>query len=124
MNSLPKTVTRQRRSCDLNPGPSAPESSSLTTRLPSHAVNVSKTVIISQGEDEEEEEDKRRYTSQRQLEQEQEIERARKKRRPVFTEPLSLCGADEIFRLNILSPETVRMHFASASLNPDESRCY
>jgi len=35
-NSLPKTVTRQRRSCDLNPGSSAPESSTLTTRLPSH----------------------------------------------------------------------------------------
>ena len=35
MNSLPKTVTRQRRDCDLNPGPSAPESSTLTTRLPS-----------------------------------------------------------------------------------------
>ena len=33
---LPKTVTRQRRSCDLNPGPSAPESSTLTTRLLSH----------------------------------------------------------------------------------------
>jgi len=27
VNSLPKTVTWQRRSCDLNPGPSAPESS-------------------------------------------------------------------------------------------------
>jgi len=27
VNSLPKTVTRQRRSCDLNPGPTAPESS-------------------------------------------------------------------------------------------------
>ena len=26
MSSLPKTVTRQRRDCDLNPGPSAPES--------------------------------------------------------------------------------------------------
>ena len=38
MNSLPKTVTRQRRDCDLNPGPSAPESSTLTTRLPSHSV--------------------------------------------------------------------------------------
>ena len=37
-NSLPKTVTRQRRGCDLNPGPSAPESSTLTTRLPSHRV--------------------------------------------------------------------------------------
>jgi len=34
---LPKTVTRQRRDCDLNPGPSAPESSTLTTRLPSPA---------------------------------------------------------------------------------------
>ena len=36
LNSL--TVTRQRRDCDLNlnPGPSAPESSTLTTRLPSH----------------------------------------------------------------------------------------
>jgi len=41
VNSLPKTVTRQRRNCDLNPGPSAPESSTLTTQLPSHpqAVN-------------------------------------------------------------------------------------
>jgi len=36
VNSLPKTVTRQRRGCDLNPGLSAPESSTLTTRLPSH----------------------------------------------------------------------------------------
>jgi len=36
VNSLPKTVTRQRRDCDLNPGPSALESSTLTTRLPSH----------------------------------------------------------------------------------------
>ena len=36
MNSLPKTVSQQRRACDLNPGPSAPESSTLTTRLPSH----------------------------------------------------------------------------------------
>jgi len=36
MNSLPKTVTRQHRDCDLNPGPSAPECSTLTTRLPSH----------------------------------------------------------------------------------------
>jgi len=34
VNSLPKTVTLQRRGCDLNPGPSAPESSTLTTRLP------------------------------------------------------------------------------------------
>ena len=35
VNSLPKTVTRQRRDCDLNPG--SPESSMLTTRLPSHS---------------------------------------------------------------------------------------
>jgi len=35
VSSLPKTVTRQRRDCDSNPGPSAPESSTLTTRLPS-----------------------------------------------------------------------------------------
>jgi len=34
VNSLHKTVTRQRRGCDLNPGPAAPESSTLTTRLP------------------------------------------------------------------------------------------
>ena len=36
VNSLPNTVTRQRRDCDLNPGHCAPESSTLTTRLPSH----------------------------------------------------------------------------------------
>jgi len=35
VNSLPKTVTRQRRDCDLNPGLSAPESRTLTTRLAS-----------------------------------------------------------------------------------------
>ena len=34
MNSLPKTVTRQRRDCDMNPCPSVPESSTLTTRIP------------------------------------------------------------------------------------------
>jgi len=32
VNSLPKTVTRQRRDCDLNPCPTAPESSTLTYR--------------------------------------------------------------------------------------------
>jgi len=37
VNSLPKTVTRQRRDCDLNPGPTAPEFSTLIKRLPSHA---------------------------------------------------------------------------------------
>jgi len=36
VNSLPKTVTRQRRGCNWNPGPSASESSTLTTRLPSY----------------------------------------------------------------------------------------
>ena len=36
VNSLVKTVTGQRRDCDLNPGPYAPESSMLTTRLSSH----------------------------------------------------------------------------------------
>ena len=36
VNSLPKTITRQRRGCDLNPGPTALEFSMLTTRLPSH----------------------------------------------------------------------------------------
>jgi len=39
VNSLPKTVIRQRRGCDLNPGPTAPESSTLTTRLPSHPLH-------------------------------------------------------------------------------------
>ena len=39
VNSLPRTVTRQRRGCDLNPGPTAPESSTLTTRLLSSQCN-------------------------------------------------------------------------------------
>jgi len=39
VNSLPKTVTR--RDCDLNPVPSAPESSTLTTRLPSQLIGYS-----------------------------------------------------------------------------------
>ena len=33
VNSLPKTVTRQRRDCNLNPGPSAPESSTLIAKF-------------------------------------------------------------------------------------------
>jgi len=33
VNSLSKTVIRQRCDCDLNPDPSAAESSTLTTRL-------------------------------------------------------------------------------------------
>jgi len=40
VNSLPKTVTQQRRVCDLNPGPSAPESSTLATRLPSREYRI------------------------------------------------------------------------------------
>jgi len=36
VNSLPKTVIQQRHGCNLNPGPTVPESSMLTTRLPSH----------------------------------------------------------------------------------------
>jgi len=49
VNSLPKTVTRQRCGCDLNPGPSAPESSTLTTRLLSHPIGIgtSKTLKLS-----------------------------------------------------------------------------
>ena len=39
VNSLPKTVTRRRRGYDLNPGRSAPESSTLTTPLPSYQFN-------------------------------------------------------------------------------------
>ena len=54
VNSLPKTVTRQRRDCDLNPGPSAPESSTLTNRLPSHPamctyLKMSVLVLVQQG---------------------------------------------------------------------------
>jgi len=36
VNSLPKTVTRQHRGCNLNPGPFVLESSMLISRLPSH----------------------------------------------------------------------------------------
>ena len=46
VNSLPKTVTRQRRDCDLNPGPSAPESSTLTTRLPSHPYTYGTSTLL------------------------------------------------------------------------------
>ena len=34
--SIAERMVPERRGCDLNPGPSAPESSTLTTRLPSH----------------------------------------------------------------------------------------
>ena len=45
VNSLPKTVTRHRHDCDLNPGPSAPESSTLTTQLPSHLIIIMITAV-------------------------------------------------------------------------------
>jgi len=48
VNSLPKTITRQRCDCDLNPGPSAPESSTLTTRLPSHPRSELARIICEQ----------------------------------------------------------------------------
>ena len=41
VNTLPKTVTRQHCNCDLNLGPSALESSTLITRLPSHPITHS-----------------------------------------------------------------------------------
>jgi len=47
MNSLPKTVTRQRRGCDLNPGPSAPETSTLNTRLSSHLQSIYSSLFTS-----------------------------------------------------------------------------
>ena len=45
MNSLPKTVTRQHRGCGLNPGPSAPESSTLSTRLLRNAMLLMKELF-------------------------------------------------------------------------------
>ena len=54
MNSLPKTVTRQRRDYDLNPGPSTTESSTLTTRLPTRGdifrrQRISRAVAVGAG---------------------------------------------------------------------------
>ena len=43
VNSLPNTLTRQRRGSDLNPGPFALESRTLTTRLPSHPTSMQQT---------------------------------------------------------------------------------
>ena len=48
VNSLPKTVTRQRRDCYLNPGPSASESSTLTTRLRSHPLIGEREVLCDE----------------------------------------------------------------------------
>jgi len=50
VNSLPKTVTRERRDCDLYPGPSAPESNTLTTRLPSHPHSLHRLLILPSGQ--------------------------------------------------------------------------
>ena len=62
VNSLPKTVTGQRRGCDLNPGHTATESSTLTTRIPSHpsdctrnnldTINLPDAVTLGEGYDE------------------------------------------------------------------------
>ena len=41
VNSLAKTGAQQCLGCDLNPGFTAPESSTLTTQLASHPVTVS-----------------------------------------------------------------------------------
>jgi len=46
VNRLPKTVTWQRRHCNVNPGPSAPESSTLTTWLLSHTLNQYTTTFV------------------------------------------------------------------------------
>jgi len=40
VNSLPKTVSRQRRGSDLSLGSTVPESITLTTRLPSHPADL------------------------------------------------------------------------------------
>jgi len=42
---LPKTVTRQRHGCDFIPGPTVPESSTLTTRLQSHPLVTLKSAL-------------------------------------------------------------------------------
>ena len=43
---MPKTVTRKRRGCDSNPGRTAPESSTLTSRLPSHPHESRRTQAV------------------------------------------------------------------------------
>ena len=47
MNSLPRTVSRQRRDCDLNPDPSVPESSTLTTIKLYTVIDISKARQLS-----------------------------------------------------------------------------
>jgi len=49
VNSLPMNVTRQRRGGDSNIGLTASESSTLTTRLPSHPYSVYCSFILLRG---------------------------------------------------------------------------
>jgi len=51
VNSLPKTVIGQRRGCDLKPGPSAPESSTLTTRQVRDTIFISLRHVHDSGTD-------------------------------------------------------------------------
>ena len=51
VNTLPKTVTRQCRGCNLNPGPSVPESSMLTIRLLSHPSGMSQSYLLGGSSD-------------------------------------------------------------------------
>ena len=44
VNSLPKTVTQERRGCDLNPGPTAPESSN---EMVHSEVYLNKYIVVS-----------------------------------------------------------------------------
>jgi len=53
LNSLPKTVTRQHHGCNINSGPTAPKSSTVTTRLPSrhlsripHVINMNYICLL------------------------------------------------------------------------------
>jgi len=46
VNSLPKTVTRQRRDYNLNPGLTVPESSTLTTWLPRQCCSNSRCAAV------------------------------------------------------------------------------
>ena len=48
VNSLPKTVTRQRRGCDLKTGYTEPEYSTLTTRLPSEGIIIKRLIIVNE----------------------------------------------------------------------------
>jgi len=51
VNSLPKTVTRQRCGCDLNPGPSVSESITLTTQCQATWREQNSTIIVELSSD-------------------------------------------------------------------------